>query len=101
MVVTALHYVPQINSLLVGFNFGSFQIYNLTDLSLDHSNPYSKISAPVVDFIYQVCMFMYLHVRIGAYICISVMSHFIKHQYYSKMLRLNFPTCACACVVCV
>jgi hypothetical protein len=33
--VTALKYLPRIASIVVGFNFGDFQIWNLMRLSLE------------------------------------------------------------------
>ena len=60
VVVSALKYVPQLSSLLVGFNFGSWQILDLSsDLTKDNvvafSSAYVADSAlPVTAFVFQV-----------------------------------------------
>ncbi|XP_041480738.1 protein ELYS-like isoform X1 [Lytechinus variegatus] len=51
--VTSLTYIPQIGSLAVGFNFGSFQLWRLADTSLEYSGPLSRHPSPVTHFAYQ------------------------------------------------
>ncbi|XP_030843104.1 protein ELYS isoform X2 [Strongylocentrotus purpuratus] len=51
--VTSLTYIPQIGSLVVGFNFGSFQLWRLADTSLEYSGPLSRHPSPVTHFAYQ------------------------------------------------
>lgn len=51
--VTSLTYIPQIGSLAVGFNFGSFQLWRLLDTSLEYSGPLSRQPSPVTNFAYQ------------------------------------------------
>ena len=59
VVVSALKHVPQLRSLLVGFNFGSWQIFDLAsglrkDSVVPFSSAYSSESAlPVTAFVFQ------------------------------------------------
>ena len=61
VVVTALKYVPQLASLLAGFNFGSWQMFNLmqcSNASIESSATYSSSydkenSLPVTSFSFQ------------------------------------------------
>ena len=51
--VSVVDFVPQISSLFIGYNFGSFVVYNLTDFTLVYSSPYSpQHSPPVTHFVY-------------------------------------------------
>jgi hypothetical protein len=40
VVVSHLHYVPQLSSLLVGFNFGSWQMWNTARLVMEFASSY-------------------------------------------------------------
>ncbi|XP_076032240.1 uncharacterized protein LOC143020018 isoform X2 [Oratosquilla oratoria] len=51
--VTALLYVPQIASLVVGYNFGAFQVYNLSKLAIECASPFEENMPPVQAFAYQ------------------------------------------------
>eukprot|EP00731_Ephydatia_muelleri_P015547 Em0008g1267a len=56
--VTALHYVPHLYSLMVGYSFGYFQVFPLTILTSSFSCPYQLMSPdanppPVTHFAYQ------------------------------------------------
>lgn len=53
VVVTALEYVPQTNSLYVGYNFGGFQFWNLKSLELECSCSLEGNTPPVIGFSYQ------------------------------------------------
>lgn len=48
--VTTLKYEKQIDSLLVGYNFGSFQIWNMKSFSIESSSAYAHLSRPVLGF---------------------------------------------------
>lgn len=48
--ITSLQYEKQIDSLLVGFNFGSFQIWNMKSLSIESSSSYGQLNRPIVGF---------------------------------------------------
>ncbi|PSN36895.1 hypothetical protein C0J52_11428 [Blattella germanica] len=51
--VTALMYIPRIASVVVGFSFGSFQIWNLMNLTLEYISPILSNPLPVVSFGFQ------------------------------------------------
>ena len=60
VVVSALSYVPQIGALLVGYNFGAWQLWNVsavsvrsTPISLEFSSTYVPEAMPVVGFTFQ------------------------------------------------
>lgn len=53
--VSALYYCPQLGSLLVGYNFGAFQLYNLTNLKLVYTSPICDEHIPISHFAIQVC----------------------------------------------
>ncbi|XP_069945568.1 protein ELYS isoform X3 [Cherax quadricarinatus] len=48
--VTALSFIPQLASLVVGYNFGAFQIINLSTLTIDCASPYEANMPPVISF---------------------------------------------------
>jgi hypothetical protein len=48
--VTAIAYERQINSLLVGFNFGCFQIWNMKTFTIESSSIYASLTRPVIGF---------------------------------------------------
>lgn len=51
--VSAISCAYQISSLLIGYSFGSFVLYNMTDLTISYSSPYSaQRSSPVTHFVY-------------------------------------------------
>lgn len=52
--VSALYYDYQLRSLLVGYNFGAFQIWNLDDLKLCFTSSIHKEHIPVSNFTMQV-----------------------------------------------
>ena len=60
VVVSALEYVPPIGALLVGYNFGSWQLWNVSavnsrsvPISLEFSSLYVSEALPVVGFAFQ------------------------------------------------
>ncbi|RNA06005.1 ELYS-like, partial [Brachionus plicatilis] len=48
--VTSLKYEKQIDSVLIGFNFGCFQVWSMKTLSIESSSGYGENSKPVVGF---------------------------------------------------
>ncbi|XP_045138597.1 protein ELYS-like isoform X4 [Portunus trituberculatus] len=48
--VAALAFFPQLASLVVGYNFGAFQIINLSTLTIDCASPYEESMPPVLSF---------------------------------------------------
>ncbi|KAF5298453.1 hypothetical protein FQR65_LT01232 [Abscondita terminalis] len=48
--VSALHYCPQLGSLLVGFNFGAWQLWDLMDMKLVYTSPICENNIPVSHF---------------------------------------------------
>ena len=46
-------FVPQLASLVLGYNFGAFQIINLSSLQVDCASPYEADAGPVVSFAVQ------------------------------------------------
>jgi hypothetical protein len=53
LTITALHFVHQMESLLIGYNFGGFQVYNLVKMTIAHGCPCPKAHLPVTHFTYQ------------------------------------------------
>nr|XP_015835953.1 PREDICTED: protein ELYS isoform X3 [Tribolium castaneum] len=51
--VSALYYCPQLGSLLVGYNFGAFQLYNLMNLELIYTSPVCDEHIPISHFAIQ------------------------------------------------
>ncbi len=53
--VTAIDFVPQLSSLLVGYSFGSFHLYSLSGLTLVYASPSPspQLPPPVTHFTYQ------------------------------------------------
>ena len=52
--VSALYYCPQLGSLLVGYNFGALQLYNLMNLELVYTSPVCDEHIPISHFAIQV-----------------------------------------------
>lgn len=51
--VSAIDFIPQTSSLFIGYDFGSFVVFSLTDFSLIYSSPYApQHCSPVTNFIY-------------------------------------------------
>ncbi|KAJ8920901.1 hypothetical protein NQ315_015694 [Exocentrus adspersus] len=50
---SALYYCSQLTSLLVGFNFGAFQLWDLTNLNLVYTSPVCDEHLPVTHFALQ------------------------------------------------
>ncbi|KAK8405675.1 hypothetical protein O3P69_001874 [Scylla paramamosain] len=48
--VAALAFFPQLASLVVGYNFGAFQIINLSTLTIECASPYEESMPPVLSF---------------------------------------------------
>ncbi|XP_064087385.1 protein ELYS-like isoform X3 [Macrobrachium nipponense] len=48
--ITAVKFIPQLASLVVGYNFGAFQIINLSTLTIDCTSPYEDNVPPVHSF---------------------------------------------------
>ncbi|XP_071534189.1 uncharacterized protein Elys isoform X2 [Panulirus ornatus] len=48
--ITALTFIPQLASLIVGYNFGAFQIINLSSLTIDCTSPFEDKMPPVYSF---------------------------------------------------
>ncbi|VVC98060.1 unnamed protein product [Leptidea sinapis] len=51
--VTVLQYIPQLESLAVGYNFGAFQLWNVTDLGLEFTSQVNVECLPVTHFGFQ------------------------------------------------
>ncbi|XP_049874525.1 protein ELYS isoform X3 [Pectinophora gossypiella] len=51
--VTVIQYIPQLGSLVVGFNFGAFQIWNLLNLDLEFTSQVNVECLPVTHFGFQ------------------------------------------------
>lgn len=51
--VSALHYCPQLGSLLVGYNFGAFQLWNLMNMRLVYTSPVYENNTPITHFAIQ------------------------------------------------
>lgn len=52
--ISALFYCPQLGSLLVGYNFGAYQLYNLRDMKLIYTSPVYEDFIPITHFAVQV-----------------------------------------------
>lgn len=52
--ISALHYCPQLGSLLVGFNFGALQLWNIITMELVYTSPVYEKNMPVSHFAVQV-----------------------------------------------
>jgi hypothetical protein len=52
--VTVLQYIPLLGSLVVGFNFGAFQIWNLMTLELEYTSQVNVECVPITHFGFQV-----------------------------------------------
>ncbi|XP_033102998.1 protein ELYS-like isoform X2 [Anneissia japonica] len=50
--VSALTYVPKLGSLLVGFDFGCFQVWRLAAPILEFSSPLTQVVSPITHFAY-------------------------------------------------
>jgi hypothetical protein len=48
--ITSIKYEKQIDGLLVGFNFGSFQLWNMKTLFLESSSVYGYLNRACVGF---------------------------------------------------
>ena len=48
--ITSIKYEKQTSSLLIGFNFGCFQVFNMKTLSIDSSSEYGTMRKSVVGF---------------------------------------------------
>ena len=60
VVVSSLSYMPQIGGLMVGYNFGAWQFWNISavnsrgvPISLEYSSAYVNNALPVVGFCFQ------------------------------------------------
>ncbi len=52
VVVTAMHFAPQISALFVGYSFGGFQIFDMSSFQLLHTSAISTTLPPVTHFTY-------------------------------------------------
>lgn len=52
--VSALHYCPQLGSILVGYNFGALQLWDIMDMKLVYTSPVYEKNMPVSHFAVQV-----------------------------------------------
>ncbi|XP_042882827.1 uncharacterized protein LOC122259904 isoform X1 [Penaeus japonicus] len=50
VVITAMSFIPQLASLVIGYSFGAFQIINLSTLTIDCASPYEDNMPPVHSF---------------------------------------------------
>ncbi|CAH2091399.1 unnamed protein product [Euphydryas editha] len=78
--VTVLQYIPQLGSLVVGFNFGAFQIWNTLNLKLEFTSQVNVECLPVTHFGFQEpCddprAFCYL------WVVFSVLERFVEEEY--------------------
>ncbi|KRT81019.1 hypothetical protein AMK59_5920 [Oryctes borbonicus] len=53
VLVTSLFYSPQLGSLLVGYNFGAWQIWNIVNMTLVYTSPVYEENIPVSHFAMQ------------------------------------------------
>ena len=53
LAITALHFVPQTASLLIGYSMGSFQIFDVGKMAIVHGSPPPKVPVPVTHFGFQ------------------------------------------------
>ncbi|XP_074041102.1 AT hook containing transcription factor 1 homolog isoform X2 [Leptinotarsa decemlineata] len=53
VITSGLYYCPQLTSLLVGYNFGAFQLWDLTTLTLVYTSPVCEGHLPVTKFALQ------------------------------------------------
>lgn len=51
--VTVIQYIPQLGSLAVGYNFGAFQLWNLSTLELEYTSQVNLECMPVTHFGFQ------------------------------------------------
>lgn len=54
VLVTSLFYSSQLGSLLVGYNFGAWQIWNMINMKLIYTSPVYEENTPVSHFVVQV-----------------------------------------------
>lgn len=54
VLVSSLYYCPQLGSLLVGYNFGAFQLWDLMTFNLTYTSPICNDHIPIAHFIIQV-----------------------------------------------
>lgn len=54
VIVSALQYSPQLQSLFVGYNFGAFQIWNMHNLKLSYTSSVHETHMPIFNFAIQV-----------------------------------------------
>lgn len=52
--VSAICYCPQLCTVLVGYNFGAFQMWNLSTMSLVYTSPVFESHTPILYFAFQV-----------------------------------------------
>lgn len=57
--VSAVHYGSQLGSLLIGFNFGAWQLWDLINMCLVYTSPVYGENIPVSHFAVQVCSEMH------------------------------------------
>lgn len=53
--VSAVHYGSQLGSLLIGYNFGAWQLWDLINMRLVYTSPVYDENIPVSHFAVQVC----------------------------------------------
>ncbi|KAJ8964806.1 hypothetical protein NQ314_004613 [Rhamnusium bicolor] len=53
VVTSALYYCSQLTSLLIGYNFGAFQLWDLTSLNLVYTSPVCEEHLPITHFALQ------------------------------------------------
>ncbi|XP_049821968.1 protein ELYS isoform X3 [Aethina tumida] len=53
VLTSSLFYCPQLTSLLVGYNFGAFQLWNLSELTLVYTSPVCDEHMPITHFCIQ------------------------------------------------
>ncbi|CAH1107347.1 unnamed protein product, partial [Psylliodes chrysocephalus] len=53
VIISAVYYCSQLTSLLIGYNFGAFQLWNLTSLKLVYTSPVCEGHIPVTNFALQ------------------------------------------------
>ncbi|XP_045471901.1 protein ELYS [Harmonia axyridis] len=53
VLVSALHYCPQLGSILIGYNFGAYQLWNLMCMELVYTSPVCQEHIPIIKFAIQ------------------------------------------------
>ena len=112
VVVSSLSYMPQIGGLLVGFNFGAWELWNISavnsrgvPISLDYSSAYVNEALPVVGFCFQEPEndprnFVYVWILRGENDIDSQeeKEHSLSNLAFISLYAMAFQNKVCACI---